>query len=88
MSVGIKESLELLKGIKDLAGDAVAVFADGKVDVKDLGIAMALITQFGDLKNAVSGASQIPAELKDLDDEEIAQLAASALAIVTAFRAA
>lgn len=87
-SKSIKESMELLEGIKVLAMDARAVMADGKIDIKDLGVAMGLVAQFGTLNRAVSGVSDVPAELKDLSADEINQLAAKALEIVAAFKAA
>lgn len=86
-SVGIKESLELLEGVRLLAVDSKMVLADGKIDLKDLPVAMALLGQLGKLNAALQGITDIPKEVKDLSPEEIQQLAAAALMIVTSFRA-
>lgn len=83
---GIKESLELLEGVRLLAVDAKMVLADGKIDFKDIPVVWGLIGQMSKLNAAASGISEIPAELKDLSAAEINQLASAALAIVTSFK--
>jgi hypothetical protein len=85
---GIKESLELLQGIKVLAVDAKKIMANGKLDLSDLGVAMDLLKQLGTLSSAVQGIDQISSEVKDLSPEEVNQLAQKVLEVVEALRAA
>ena len=84
---GIKETLELLQGIKDLVLDAKQVLADGTVSLADLPVAIALLGQLNDLNQAVQGVSDIPTEVKDLSPDEINQLVAKVLEIVAAVKA-
>jgi hypothetical protein len=86
MAQDIAGSLALLKGLQDLAQDYQTVMADGKVDMSDLKVAGDLFKQFGELQAAAKGVSTIPAEIKDLDDGEILQLATAALSVIHAFR--
>lgn len=88
MSVGIKESLELLEGLKDLVLAGKKVIADGKVSVSDLNVVVDLFHELNVLVDAVKGVSQIPAEVKDLDSEELGVLGAKVLEIVNAVRVA
>lgn len=81
---GIKESLELLNGIKLLVVDVKKVFADGKINLADLPVAMELLGQLNELTEAAKGIGQIPAEMKDLTGEEINQLVAKVFEIVAA----
>ncbi len=83
---GIKESLELLKGIELLAKDYTSVMADGKVDLQDLKVAGDIMAQFSQLSDAVKDVSLIGKEVSDLDEGEILQLATAALQIAKAFK--
>lgn len=87
-SNGIKETLELLQGIKDIAVDAKKVLKDGAVNLADLPIAMELLGQLGELSAAVQGVDQVVAEVKDLDAGEINQIVAKVLEIAAAVKAA
>lgn len=84
---GIKESLELLEGLRLLGVDAKLVLADGKIDLKDITVGWALVGQLSKLNAAAQGISEVPSELKDLSADEVHQLATAALAIVTSFKA-
>lgn len=88
MTVGIKESLELLEGVKVLAVDTKAVLADGKVNMADLPILFNVLSQLATLNAAVQGVDQVLPELKDLTSEEVNQLAAKVLEIVAVIKAA
>lgn len=81
----VKESLELLKGLELLGIDYNKVMADGKLDLTDLRVAGDLMGQFPQLQAAVKDVNKVPKELGDLDEAEIMQLAAAALAVVRAF---
>lgn len=85
---GIKESLELLEGVKLLALDAKAVLKDGKINLADLPILLAAISQFGALTAAIQGVNLILPEVKDLDQDEVNQLAGKVLEIVAVIKAA
>ncbi len=67
----IKNILEVLNAAK-VAGDvAVEAFADGKLNLLDL---PKMVKVFGPLKSAIEGVANIPAEIKDVDSEELAQI--------------
>lgn len=85
---GIQETLEILQAVKDLAVDAKKVLADGTVSLADLPVAMNLFSQIGDLTKAIQGASEVPAELKDLSADELNQIGVAVLEIVAAVKAA
>jgi len=87
--LGISESLEALKAVEILVGDAKEILADGKVDVKDLvSTGPKLVGQVGTIVAGIQGAEKIPAELKDLSQEEISALAQAALNILNAGKGA
>ena len=71
MAVGIKELKELVKfGLK--LGEALGkALEDGKINLVD---ALKFLPVLKDLKIALEGASEIPAELKDLDEAELQEL--------------
>ena len=85
-SQGIKESLELLKGLEVLIQDYKKVMADGKVNVQDLAVLGDLMGQLGVLSEAYKGLDLIGKEIKDLDEAEMVQLAVAALALVKSFK--
>ncbi|MEL6670130.1 MAG: hypothetical protein AAFP08_14250, partial [Bacteroidota bacterium] len=71
--VGIKETKELFKSMVDLK-DAVKLSTanDGKLDIP--GDLPNFINPLFGLPTAIQGIDQIPAELRDLDQNEIAEL--------------
>lgn len=71
---GIKETLEMIQGLKHLAGFGGKVLADGSVSLDDLKHLATLATNMGALVAAVDDASDIYAELKDLDQAETIQI--------------
>ena len=82
----IKETLEALEGVKDLAQDVKDVLADGKIGFGDLGVIFKLMNQFSVLNAAIQGAGLIGAELKDLDPVEAEVLMAKVNEIVAIFK--
>jgi len=82
----IKESLELLDGVKIVAVTGAKVFADGKINFADLSKLTALAVNFNVLKDAIVGVGDVKDELKDLDSAEIQELALKALEIVNAVK--
>ena len=66
----IKELMELLDAIEIVAGTAKQVMADGKVNLDDLPAAMALLPQASKLVEAFKGLEALPAEIKDIREDE------------------
>jgi hypothetical protein len=81
-----KATLEALKGLQDLVSDYKKVMADGKVDMNDISVLQDLFNQMGEISSAVKDAHDIPAEIKDISDEDAAAVAVAALAVVKAFK--
>lgn len=74
---GIKEILELIAGLKELALVAKLALKDGKVDLNDLSLLPALLAKQKELTDALSGLGELGVEVKDLTVDE-------GLAVVTA----
>jgi hypothetical protein len=68
---GVKELLELVKGLKELGLVVKAVLKDGKINLDDLGALTGLLAKQQDLVNAFQGLSDVDEELKDLSLDEI-----------------
>jgi hypothetical protein len=68
---GVKELLELVKGLKELGLVTKAVLKDGKINLDDLGALTGLLAKQQDLVNAFQGLGDIDEELKDLSLDEI-----------------
>jgi len=80
----IKESLELLEGVK-LVGVAVAKIAkDGKLDLSDAAAVVELVKEADKLIEAVKGAEESLKELKDIDQVELLALGTAAYGVVKA----
>lgn len=84
----IKESMELLEGLKLLGVSVKKVAADGKLGVEDLSELLALGKNLNALIAAGQGVDQIGAELKELSSEELQQLGSKVLEVVAAIKAA
>lgn len=67
---GVKEILELIAGVKELALVGKAVMKDGKVDLADLGSLTLLLAKQKELVEAFQGLSEIKDEVKDISLEE------------------
>lgn len=83
MKVGIKESKELLDGIKLLAVSAKKIAKDG-VSLADLPEAIELLKKVDVLVEAVKGLDGLDEELKDLEQEELVELGLKVFSIVKA----
>ena len=75
VSLDLKESLELLKGIKLILNSLNKVFADGKLDWSDATIVLDLAKEYEVLIAAVDGFNYINDELKNLEEHEYIALA-------------
>lgn len=71
---GIKETLELLDGLKLIAGTVDEVLEDGKINLADLPKLLPLLTQVKVLVESVKGIDGVIGEVKDLDESEIVLL--------------
>lgn len=83
----VKESLELLDGVKVVLVAGKKVMADGKVNLQDLPVAVELLQKINVLVAAVDGIDKVPAEIKDIDIAELQLLGAKVIEIVQALRA-
>lgn len=71
--LGIKEVKEMVDLVVAVVESGAEIMKDGKVGIEDLGSVMRLVPYIGP---AVQDAHMIPAELKDLDSDEAAELLA------------
>jgi len=85
--IGLKETLELLDGVKLLAVAGKKVGKDG-IDLSDLQHLVGLAKDFAVLAAAVEGADGALAELKALDEAETIQLIAAVFGLVKAVKEA
>lgn len=86
MAQGIKETLELLEGIKVLVQTGADVFADGKITLTDLPKLANIAKNFTTLKDAMVGINLVDDEIKDLDAAETQQIIAKVFEIVAAVK--
>lgn len=73
---GVVQSKELVSLVVKLTNLGLRLAKNGKVSFNDIGEAVKLLPV---LSSAVSGISQVPAELADLTVDEVEELAASAV---------
>jgi hypothetical protein len=85
---GIKECLEIVKGVELIGVTAQEVLADGKINGEDLDSGVKLITSANVLVEAVKGLGEADDELKDLDDAEMIQLGSAVFSAIKAIKAA
>ena len=88
MSVGIKETKEIISGVKLLGVDVASALADGKIDFSDVQYAVDLAKNAQVLVDAVNGANQVGSEIKDLDQAELLELGTAAFDMVKSIIAA
>lgn len=81
MSIGIKESLELLAGVELLGVSGIEIAKDG-LDMSDVPKALELAKKSDVLVAAVKGLDQVDDEVKDLDQAELLQLGTAAFGMV------
>lgn len=76
---GIKEIMDVLNAVEAGVDQVKVALADGKVStVELLTMAMAMVSP---LKDALEGLQAVVSEIKDVDQDEAAALAAKAYAI-------
>jgi len=84
----IKETLELLEGVKILAKAVKKALADGKLGWDDAAVLLQLLDQQKALIDAISASNQVPAELKDLSFEEAKLIIDKVIEMVKEIKAA
>jgi hypothetical protein len=85
---GVKEILELVEGIKQVALVGKAVLKDGKVDLSDLAALSVLLAKQQELMAAFEGVSEISSEIKDLSLDEASSVVLALVAAAKEFKAA
>lgn len=86
--MNIKETTELLEGIKVAGVIVKKALADGKINLADLPLLMSAVPKLAVLVEAGKGADQVLPELKDIDGEELKTLGAKVLEVFEAIKAA
>lgn len=82
---GIKETTEILEGLKVLATFAGNVAKDGKVGPADLVYLVDLGSHFPALADAGKDADDALEEIKDLDEAEVLSIVTQVYAVAKAF---
>lgn len=67
---GVKEILELIAGLKEVALLAKLSLKDGKIDMADLPLLMQLLNKQKVLSDALTGLGEVVGEAKDLTVDE------------------
>ena len=84
----VKELLELIAGLKELALAGKGLMADGKLNLNDVPAFLELLDKQSILVAAFSGLSEIPDEAKNLSNEEAMQIVAALVNAAKEFKAA
>jgi hypothetical protein len=71
---GVKELLELVAGLKEVGLVGKAALKDGKIDMNDLGLLVALLPKQQVLLDAFQGLADLDDEIKDLSLDEAMQV--------------
>jgi len=82
----VKETIELLDGLKVIAEVGADIFEDGKLKFNDLTKLTQLADSFTVLSEAVKGLDQIDNEVKDLTIAEITEILTKVYEIVLVFK--
>lgn len=85
MSLAIKEVKEVFKGLELLGVAAKKISKDG-IDWSDLNHLVEVAKDFDILDEAVKGMKDIPAEVKDLDEQEIVEIVGSVFVLIKAIK--
>lgn len=73
----IKETLELITGLREIGMLAKRLMADGKISLGDFPLLLALLNKNQVLNDAVKGIDTALLEVKELDADEAKQLVAA-----------
>lgn len=83
---GIKEIKEFQLALINLVKVAKIIAADGKIGVDDLATLISELKSVNIYIDAIRGIKKIPSEIKDIDSEELAQLASMVFELVNEIR--
>ena len=75
----IKDTKEVINLLAVFAKVIAAANADGKIDVNDLGL---LVTVLPSISPAIDGISNVPSEIKDIDESELKEISLSVAELV------
>jgi len=84
----IKNSMEALEAMKQAGVVAKKIFKDGKINAEDLALLPELASASPALLAAIEGIGEIPAEVKELSEDEAKQLVAKIFEVFSAIKAA
>lgn len=82
----IKESKEVIDGLKVLAKFAGKVLSDGKVGTSDLTHLVSLAMEFDKISEAAKDAELALAELKNLSQEELIEIVGGLYGVFASFK--
>jgi predicted metal-dependent hydrolase len=82
----IKETKELLEGIKAVAVIGTKIFADGKLTFSDLRHVAEMKNCCLTLREAIKGIEKVDDELKDLSIDEIQELIKEVILLINAIK--
>lgn len=85
---GIKESLEILKGLRIVVPAGVEVMSDGKLSAKDIKPVVEAIKKYDVVVEAVKNGGEAILEAKDYDMAELALIGAETLELIKDIKAA
>lgn len=86
-SRSVKETIEFINGVTEVAVTAKKVMKDGRIDFSDIKHLSELASKHEMLIEAVKGANEIPAEIKDLTVEELQEIGRAVLQAYDRFKA-
>jgi hypothetical protein len=81
-SKGIKETLEIIKGLEVVVPAGVEIAADGKVSAKDIKPVIEVVKQYDVVVAAIKDGGEAIGEAKDYDTLELAQIGGAFLEVV------
>lgn len=87
-SKGIKESMEILKGLRVVVPAGVEVAADGKLSAKDIKPVVDAVKKYDVVVEAVKNGGEAIGEAKDYDMIELAAIGAETLELIKDIKAA
>ena len=85
---GVKESLEVIAGVKVVGVNIAGALSDGKINLADAKYAVELAKSGDVIVAAVKGSDLVLKEAKDLDQQELIQLGMAAYDMVKSVVAA
>lgn len=84
----IKECLELLKATEIIGVNVKKALADGKINMADAPLALDIIKDIQPIIDGFTGLNEVPAEAKDLDEQELIQLGLAVFNTIKKIKAA